>query len=149
MARVCLGFALYLASVMALAGGTSVPVQYLELKSTGPDRYLLTFKTLATDDYEGVLLPRNAKVSVRLRFNREWYATAKPDLSVDKYRNAIAILERLTASQTHGDFGLLAGGVCPVAKSKSVFESDALEVVEEVSPGRAPTKMVYSLCKWR
>ena len=136
-------------STAAHAGGTSVPVRYLDLTPAGPGRYSLTFETLSTEEYEAVPLPRNSTVVVELRFNEGWYRTYRPHLTRERFEEAIGLLRKHTTAKRTDRFGMLGGGLCPVSGQPTRFQSDAVEVAEEEHPGGKTLAVVYSLCNWR
>lgn len=89
MRRVVLALVLVAVCSPAAAGGTSVPVQMLELVETGTDEYVLTYKTLHTKEYEFENLPRNTVLTVQLRFSRLRYLSKSDLLTIEKYRRLL------------------------------------------------------------
>ena len=130
------------------AGGTSVPVDILDIHELGKDRYILRLKTLDTVEYDVADLPRNAVLTIRLRYDRLRYLAKGDLLSVSKYREAIALL-RVQKDATSVRFGLMGGGLCKVPGEPNTYDSDALDIFQEDHSHTKQTfTVVYSYCEW-
>jgi hypothetical protein len=149
MTRVLTSLLLAFYLLPAHAGGTSVPVNILDIRESGTDRYVLRLKTLDTPDYEFEELPRNSILTINLRFDRIRYLAKGDFLTLDKYRKAVAMLKTQKNALGPVRFGRMGGGLCKVEGLINTYESDALDIYEEDSPNTKQTfTVVYSFCKY-
>ena len=121
----------------------------LSLSQTASDEYLLRYKTLDGSEYEFEDLPRNAVLTVHLRFSRLRYLAMGDFLTIGKYRKAIALLKGQVAGKGIVRFGRLGGGLCPIEGKNNEYESDALDIYEEdVRSTNKKVAVVYSFCRY-
>jgi len=142
-------------SSVADAGGTSVPVQFLDLSSIGDDRYVLKFKTLDGPEYQYETYPLNTVITVNLHYDGKRYVGKHEDLTLENYKAAVKLLATYCNAKKVDRFRKLGGGLCKNNRSLNTFESDALAIEEEegyITEGRAVKKnqrmVVYSVCKY-
>jgi hypothetical protein len=150
MKRITITLLLVAFAQAAMAGGTSVPVQMLELRETGKDEYVLKYKTLDTEDYRFENLPRNTLLTVHLSFAKDKYASQGDYLTYEKYKKAIELLKSQVEAKQIVRFGRMGGGFCVVKGKPNTYKSDALAIYEEDHPHKNQKwTVVYSYCNYQ
>ncbi len=149
MKRILFVFVTLFTASVAMAGGTSVPVQMLDLQQTKTDEYVLKFKTLDTKEYEYVYLPRNTVLTVQLRFSSLRYYGDGDFLTIEKYRKALEFLKDKVKEKKVVSFGLMGVGLCKIKGKQYHYESDALDIIaEEDHKTRKTRDVIYSFCRF-
>jgi len=147
--KILLFIFLLILNTSAVAGGTSIPVKMLEMNEKSENQYELIFLTLDTEDYElETYIPKNTKITVRLKFDAKRYLSDKY-LSREQYQEAIGLLKLQVGKGDVSRFGRMGGGVCEVNRKSHIYSSDALKIYDEELRNGNVEKVVYSYCKYK
>lgn len=133
----------------ARASSGSVLVEILSLTQTAPDQYALMFKTPETLELHSAGYPANTVLTVEVRYNRIRYFAKRTLLTLEKFRNAIDFLKRQMQEKKAVRLGFMGAGPCKIAGRANAYESDALDILEEVdSQSQVKQPVVYLFCKF-